>query len=575
MSVIHLRHIRAKLESDYCPHLDLSDYDGKPEQEVAAASLSRGLAALAIADATQIEPEAAAKAVTDGFNDNGIDAIGIDTARNVVVVVQSKWDSSGSSTPDVGSIQKFAAGFRDLIAPRFERFNAKVQALAPALTDALENPEVRFEAVIIHTGVQPLSAHAETALKDLLTEINDVSEVVSLLHYNQAEVHGLVARGFAGAAPDLAVVLHDWGLTHEPFEAFYGQVEAAEIALWWEKHQATLFDRNLRKFIQDSSVNAAIEETLRTEPEKFWYFNNGVTVLCDRIRKAPVGAGSRQSGSFIFEGATVVNGAQTVGSIGRVAESHPGLVESARVSVRFISLEQCPDGFESAVTRANNTQNRIERRDFVALDQQQDRLRIELSLELEKTYAIKTGDPQPPPSEGCTVVDATIALACAESAEFAAHAKREIGRLWEDVSREPYTRLFNPRTTARRVWNAVEVMREVDRTLRLRQAQLADRERMAAIHGNRLVAFGVFQGLPEGSLESSDFDLKALEKPVSDRTNAVLASVIEIVSREYGNGYLASLFKNIGKCKDIASKLNGQDPPIQQQLGTEAQWSSS
>jgi len=196
-------------------------------------------------------------------------------------------------------------------------------------------------------------------------------------------------------------------------------------------------DRNLRKFIHDSSVDAAITATLLSEPSRFWYFNNGITVLCDRIEKAPAGGASRKSGKFVFEGATVVNGAQTVGSIGRAADADANQVADARVHTRFISLEDCPPDFATDVTRATNTQNRVERRDFVAIDHEQERLRTDLQLEQGKIYAIKTGEPDPPPIHGCTVVDATIALACAHSPDLAVQAKREIGRLWEDVAKPP------------------------------------------------------------------------------------------------------------------------------------------
>src|SRR5205807_2106308 len=104
--------------------------------------------------------------------------------------------------------------------------------------------------------------------------------------------------------------------------------------------------------------NASIVETLNSEPDRFWYFNNGITVLCEKVSKTSLGATSRKSGTFTFEGISIVNGAQTVGCIGRAAVDHPDQVADARVSIRFISLENCPPDFAEEVTRATNTQNR-------------------------------------------------------------------------------------------------------------------------------------------------------------------------------------------------------------------------
>jgi len=405
-----------------------------------------------------------------------------------------------------------------------------------------------------HNEVPTEDLHPDV-IDDLLTEINDVSEIVSFHHLGQSQLHGLVKQGISGKAPDLEVTVHDWGMTQDPFRAFYGQVDAAEIAEWWDEHGATLFDRNLRKFIHDSSVNAAISTTLLTDPSKFWYFNNGITVLCARIEKAPAGGASRKSGKFAFEGATVVNGAQTVGSIGQAADVDASKVADARVHVRFISLEHCPPDFATDVTRATNTQNRVERRDFVALDQEQERLRTDLQLDEGKTYAIKTGEPDPRRSQGCTVVDATIALACAYSPDLAVQAKREIGRLWEDVTKPPYKLLFNGGVTATRLWRAVESLRAVDDALRKEQKQLDGRDRSVAIHGNRLIAHAVFGALPDKSLDDPSADFAAIKATVPDLTGRALAEVQTIVERDYPANYLAALFKNRSRCRELVDKL--------------------
>jgi len=563
MSVVHLNHIRKKLEQDFCPHIDVSDLSGKPQEEIDAARLSRALAAFSITELLPVSPEQAANDVVDGFDDHGIDAIGIDPDDGLVVVVQSKWDADGKGSPNQGDVEKFASGFNDLIAPRFERFNAKVRAKGADLTEALDNTDVRFQLVLAHAGQQPLSEHAKTVIKDLLVEINDVSEIVTFHHFGQSRLHDFVKQSISGKAPDLNVTLHDWGMTQEPYRAFYGQVDATDVAEWWVEHQATLFDRNLRKFIHDSSVNEAISDTLANDPTKFWYFNNGITVLCDRIQKAPAGGKSRRSGKFSFEGATVVNGAQTVGSIGNVAEENPTAVADARVSIRFISLEDCPPDFATEVTRATNTQNRVERRDFVALDSEQERLKTDLQLEQSKIYAIKTGEPDPPRSQGCTVVEATVALACAHSPEQAVQAKREIGRLWEDVSKPPYKLLFNSGLSATKLWRAVEVLRTVDGALRKEQDALDGRERAVAVHGNRIIAHAVFTALPDGALDGDDAGFVAGKALVPDLTRRANLGVQQIVEQDYPNNYLASLFKNASRCRDVVSKLPSfdQDAP--------------
>jgi hypothetical protein len=71
-------------------------------------------------------------------------------------------------------------------------------------------------------------------------------------------------------------------------------------------------------------------------------------------------------------------------------------------------------------------------------------LRMELVHSLRKTYSIKRGEQTPPPDDGCTVVEATVAFACANrEPELAVLAKSKIGSLWESIEKPPYLLLFN------------------------------------------------------------------------------------------------------------------------------------
>jgi hypothetical protein len=122
---------------------------------------------------------------------------------------------------------------------------------------------------------------------------------------------------------------------------------------------------------------------------------------------------------------------------------YPNAVADARVTIRFISLEDCPPEFAGEVTRGANTQNRVERPDFVALDPQQDRLATELAIDGLR-HAIKSGEPTPETETGCAVIDATVALSCAKrTPDLAVQAKRQIGSLW--LGAEKRTAPIRPR----------------------------------------------------------------------------------------------------------------------------------
>ena len=88
MSIIHLQRITNAIEKLFAGTLDLADLAGRPSAE-RDAFLSRGLAAYCLMILTDADETKAAEAVTDGFDDNGIDAIYFDRPNATLYIVQS------------------------------------------------------------------------------------------------------------------------------------------------------------------------------------------------------------------------------------------------------------------------------------------------------------------------------------------------------------------------------------------------------------------------------------------------------------------------------------------------------
>lgn len=408
--------------------------------------------------------------------------------------------------------------------------------------------------VIAHTGQQGLSDVVRRDFQDLLDDLNDTSEIVTLRELRQSNLYSAVVQGMQGEPINVDVALHEWGQTQEPYKAYYGQVAATDIADWWNRHYPRLFAPNIRMFLGDTSVNETLIETIAGDPEKFWYFNNGITALCSSIEKKPLGGGARQTGLFECRDFRIVNGAQTAGAIASAASKYLTNVAQARVPIRIISLENSPENLEREITRYNNTQNRIERRDFAALDPEQERIRTELQLE-EVSYTYKSGELMSG-EVGCDLADASVARACEQSdLSYAVQAKREIGRLWEDTDKAPYKVLFNSSVSGLSIWKSVQTLRIIDDELKNLERDSDDgRSRLLAIHGNRFIAHLVFcssrNELDEQELELSDSYRERVEK----QTREVHAKLTNTVNDLYPDSYLASLFKNGRKCQVIKDK---------------------
>lgn len=123
MSIVHVKQIAKKIKTLFEGKIDLSDKSLDKE----ITFLTRGLAAYAVQISAQTSEIESAKAVVDGFDDNGIDAIYYSTNNKTLYLVQSKWIQDGNGEPSTGDVSKFITGIKDLINGDYDKFNQKVQ----------------------------------------------------------------------------------------------------------------------------------------------------------------------------------------------------------------------------------------------------------------------------------------------------------------------------------------------------------------------------------------------------------------------------------------------------------------
>ncbi|PFZ26687.1 AIPR family protein [Bacillus wiedmannii] len=553
MSMFHVGIIKNYLENEFKGLIDLSDYKDKPDHEQESAFLTRALAAFSIKMLCDISAEEAGKCVTDGYGDNGIDALYYNQKEKVLYLVQTKWRQDGTGSVVSGDLQKYFLGIRDLIVPRYEKFNEKIQKRKVEIDSALRDANTKFMVVLAYTGQAELAANISEDVKTFLGEMNDSSEFVSFKSLKQANIYNMIAKGAQGEPINVEVALSNWGENEEPYKAYYGQVAASDIAMWWEEHYPSLFSPNIRMFLGDTNVNDNIIRTLKDEPENFWYFNNGITALCSTIKKKPIGGNTRAYGIFEIEDLKIVNGAQTAGAIAQATRNYPEQVGMANVSIRFIQLKDSPENFEREVTRNTNTQNKIEKRDFVSLDPEQERIKDELNLH-NIAYVFKSGESIVDTQNSFDIVEATVARACNQPViDLAVQAKREIGKLWDDIDKAPYKILFNSGVSSLELWKQVQILRLIEGELSKKEKELSGRERLYVVHGNRFITHLVFQKTKdiEGS---TDIMLNESQKGIiKGYTSDVLVDLISMAETEYPDSLLASLFKNLSKCKELAS----------------------
>jgi hypothetical protein len=133
------------------------------------------------------------------------------------------------------------------------------------------------------------------------------------------------------------------------------------------------------------------------------------------------------------------------------------------------------------------------------------------------------------------------------------NAKRAISRLYEDIQKPPYTILFNTGLTATKLWRAIEVLRKVDAFLKVKQSKREGKERLIAIHGNRVLLHLIFRALAADVLDQDNADAEMARIPelAEDR----FARLIKEVVTNHSASYAGNIFKNTTKCTAIVSAI--------------------
>lgn len=317
---------------------------------------------------------------------------------------------------------------------------------------------------------------------------------------------------------------------------------------------SALLPKNIRHALGATDVNSQIRQTAITDPDHFWYFNNGITLIAEEALRAPKGVASRASGLFQFKGASIVNGAQTVSTLGRVENDES--LGRVRVPIRVILLRNAPENFGSEVTRTNNLQNRVEARDFVAQDPQQSRVQMEMGIEGVDYQFLRSGDFAPSVSS-CELIEVTTALACASGDPMlAVQVKTGIGRFFNDLKKPPYVALFNSSLSGARAFNATVVQREIDAWIDKKKGAIGKKSGFSwglLIHGNRILSSAVFNMLGQAALSQpiSEFRSKVQSLPIDAHCETVYSKMLVSLETHYPGKFLAVLFKNPSMSKQV------------------------
>jgi AIPR protein len=470
---LELEHITARLHADFTSRLPAGNFGDATDRE--RNFLSRALAAFATHQLAPCDLDEAALAVVDSGGDFGIDAIHFAQQTETLRIVQSKFDNSGRGEPDLGSVSKFCNGVNALLRGDFTPFSQSTQISRrqPELEKALRASALQVRGILVYSGTATLSEDRRYLFDQLRRTFSLDSEYLSLSTYNLTSIHDWISGGDAPQTVDeLEFSIERPGWVKTPYETLYDQISLSVLFELWQKHGKRLIAANLRGYKGSTEVNDKIWKTLEEEPEHLFYLNNGLTAYCARLEVNNVDRANHERKRVKAYEFSIVNGAQTLGTIASYSEK-VGTVPEGFTSIKLISLRGCADdrAFATPITQTTNFQNQITQRDFVALEVEQAAIANGLALS-GICYHYKDTKDSRTDKTNFTLQEATTALACLgqqSACDLLSCIVRDSSSLWSfekvypsDVEHPSrYARLFKTVRSARSIWRAVQTQRIV------------------------------------------------------------------------------------------------------------------
>lgn len=537
MDLNFLRFIR-KLDKDIIPHLACEgEADGKKS--------ALGLTALFLASEAGMPISEARKYVVDEGEDFGIDGMYFNLATQKLYLVQTKFRQNQEKSVSQADMLKFKNGIESVVKNEIEGANDKFKEAYKTIRPALEDINTKIKLCVVTTSNKNPEPNCYGIIKNYCEKLNKYDSVFSYEYVKFDRVFQMAKFFSDSEGTKVDISLFDVGAIREPFQAYFGYVYGEDVASWVRAHGASLFEQNVRFTLQNSDVNEGIFSALRDTPEKFWYFNNGITAIASQVNIVP---GDTNPRKIKTEMMNIVNGAQTAGMLARASEEGVD-ISKVRVNFRVISLSGTQPGFDEAVTRANNTQNELNALDFVSLDPRQDLIKTELAP-LGYDYVFKRGAETDERLTPLEVKDAAVALACAcEDIAVSVQAKRYVSGLWNNIKSEPYTKIFHEKISGKEILDKWNVYRICNEEIKIIKSSLPKDDALIFAHGDKFICYCVFEtARRDGIVLTDSLKIRDVAKKI--------ASALPSVYDRNALGYPATTFKNTRAQIELKERLD-------------------
>ncbi|MGB6462675.1 MAG: AIPR family protein [Nitrosotalea sp.] len=273
----------------------------------------------------------ATDAIIDGPNDLGIDAyLPVDFSEDKIYLFQSKYGTSHS--------MEAIAKFRQDVQSLRTRDITKMRPEIARLVTQIQEKNLKIECIYV-TDQKVDEENYESV------EIHDIDTIIQKLW----------DRIKKPAVGKKATIRLESKLRYQ--NTLLGILKLRELTNFVTKNKDYVFESNIRQWMQfKTTVNKGLRETLQESPNKFFYYNNGITIVVNDFEEL-------EDNSILLHAPQIVNGAQTSNSVLDHAKRTHNLDGSITVTI----IKAADELDQNNITKYRNSQNAVRGKDLVSL----------------------------------------------------------------------------------------------------------------------------------------------------------------------------------------------------------------
>lgn len=310
-----------------------------------------------------------------GQSSRGLDAFYQDDDAERVVILLAKYSAKPETARLLSKeITATAALWGWLNAPSTApsaTLRSELAAPAEALAEArAQMPDVEVDLVYAFNG--RFSAKSRTAVQDFNRSHRASGVSLQLAGLTELADADFERRSREAEAPSEPLELELRQFFEEtPYpkgvKTLVASIDGLQLAEIEQEYRYRIFQSNVR-YQLPGKINANIARTLQDPGTRrnFWYYNNGISIVCDEYDL------DKKTGTVEIRNLQIVNGCQTTTTLGANVDELRDAKYAAVVLVRIIA--SADEGLQRDITLYNNKQNAVSDRDLQSNDPVQGRL---------------------------------------------------------------------------------------------------------------------------------------------------------------------------------------------------------